>query len=673
MQRSSGTYSNEKSLRKAISLLAQRRLRDVPLRLLPSLGTLAWASHLVDVEWLARGREWNASRGLARRVDLLPGFPRRYRASCRSARPPVQGPPGLLVSVYQFAQVLRGQRTDFTGQPVAVLAHGDPQGKRAPYVVHYLSQLRQMGYRTVPVSASPLDLSRKESLVVDALLYRSCSGYDFTSGKAALQRMLSLRNAKELLLTNDSIFAPVGALSAVTAAMDSAPCDFWGMVESHEVQPPLQSYDLVFRRRVLPHEAFMRYWDAVTVSPQREDAIHYELTLSPWLALNGLAPGAFVPAAIQPFSQLNPTQHVWRQLIEMGVPLIKRDLLLTNREEVDIHDWKKVVTYHEYPIELIKEYLHRPDGRSSPPSSSNKCARAQAVSVIMPSYNYSRFLDQAIGSVIGQTWPHWELLVVDDGSDDGSVGLVRGYAARDPRVKLLQHPDKGNHGLAPSLELGIETARYETLAFLESDDTWRPDSLEVRLERMEISGAGMVFSNVELVSEEGADLSEKRRLLNYLNLRMKNRVPPFALGLDILGGNIVPTFSCVMIKKCLLRGFDSPVPPWLDWWLWAQIAFDKTFAYVQEPLTSWRVHSRSYNTTTKEHAALRKKFYRGLRNKLMPDALNRGDLRMLALLLFLRPLHLSYKLFKLLTNGDLTQVLLFMRQGLRKIKALDNE
>ena len=78
-----------------------------------------------------------------------------------------------------------------------------------------------------------------------------------------------------------------------------------------------------------------------------------------------------------------------------------------------------------------------------------------AVSIIVASYNYEQWLPQALQSALDQYVADFELLVVDDGSADGSLAVAREFAARDARVRVLTHADGGNHGLPATLALGL--------------------------------------------------------------------------------------------------------------------------------------------------------------------------------------------------------------------------
>lgn len=86
-------------------------------------------------------------------------------------------------------------------------------------------------------------------------------------------------------------------------------------------------------------------------------------------------------------------------------------------------------------------------------------------------------LDEAIESVVGQTFVDWELLVVDDGSSDASQAIALRHASSDPRIRAIAHPDGRNHGMSATRNLGIAHASGEHIGFLDADDVWEPHKL----------------------------------------------------------------------------------------------------------------------------------------------------------------------------------------------------
>ena len=101
------------------------------------------------------------------------------------------------------------------------------------------------------------------------------------------------------------------------------------------------------------------------------------------------------------------------------------------------------------------------------------------VSVISIFFNAAEFLAEAIESVLAQTYPHWELVLVDDGSSDGSAEIARRYADSDPgRIRYVEHPGHENRGISAARNLGVREALGEYVAFLDADDVYLPQKLE---------------------------------------------------------------------------------------------------------------------------------------------------------------------------------------------------
>ena len=102
-------------------------------------------------------------------------------------------------------------------------------------------------------------------------------------------------------------------------------------------------------------------------------------------------------------------------------------------------------------------------------------------SIITASYNYANYIVETMDSVLAQTYQDWELIVVDDGSKDNSVEVIKSYCQKDSRIKLFQHEFGINKGLIATIKLGIEKASSDWIAFVESDDFITPDYLEKKL------------------------------------------------------------------------------------------------------------------------------------------------------------------------------------------------
>lgn len=258
-----------------------------------------------------------------------------------------------------YGSAADGSLPDWAGQRVALVAHWSADGRVAPYVRRYLGALGELGYLPVLTGGCPLVVDAELRAQCAAIVYRTIPGYDFTSWKAAFAAMPSLWTANEVLCTNDSVFGPITPLKPIHTAMDAVPCDVWGLVESREKRPHLQSYYLVFRERALRHPALRTFMDAVDLASDKMSVVlRYEVALSPWLALHGLRPGVWVPAASLPRGNFNPAQYLWRTLLErFDFPFIKRDLLRTCARHPHLAGWEHCLSSRGYDPDLIRETL----------------------------------------------------------------------------------------------------------------------------------------------------------------------------------------------------------------------------------------------------------------------------------------------------------------------------
>lgn len=127
---------------------------------------------------------------------------------------------------------------------------------------------------------------------------------------------------------------------------------------------------------------------------------------------------------------------------------------------------------------------------------------ANLVSVIMPMHNSAEYVGEAIESIMSQTYGQWELLVVDDSSTDSSVDIVKTYEERDGRIHLLQNDRHIKMPSAPR-NYGINHARGQYVAFLDSDDCWLPDKLERQIRLFDSDKVAIVFSDYEKIDEKG--------------------------------------------------------------------------------------------------------------------------------------------------------------------------
>ena len=137
-------------------------------------------------------------------------------------------------------------------------------------------------------------------------------------------------------------------------------------------------------------------------------------------------------------------------------------------------------------------------------------ANSHLVSIVVPVYNAARFIDETIKTVLDQTYTNWELLLVDDKSTDESVKLIKPYAAKDKRIKLLSN--KQNSGAAISRNKGIDVAKGRYIAFLDADDLWLPTKLEKQVAFIQLQDCAFSFTGYEFADENGKPNGKKVRV-----------------------------------------------------------------------------------------------------------------------------------------------------------------
>ena len=167
------------------------------------------------------------------------------------------------------------------------------------------------------------------------------------------------------------------------------------------------------------------------------------------------------------------------------------------------------------------------------------------VAVIIIFLNAEQFIQEAIDSVFGQTYEEWELLLVDDGSTDGSTAIAQSYAADHPtRVRYLEHSEHANCGMSASRNLGIRHARGKYVAFLDADDTWFSFTLEEQVTILETySEAAMVYGPLLWwYSWNGNPKDSQRDYVERLGVPPNSLIrPPRLLPLFLLDKAAVPS------------------------------------------------------------------------------------------------------------------------------------
>lgn len=212
--------------------------------------------------------------------------------------------------------------------------------------------------------------------------------------------------------------------------------------------------------------------------------------------------------------------------------------------------------------------------------------KAPFVSVLMLTYNRARFIPEAIRSVLTQTHRHLELIIIDDGSTDGTAGIVADFA--DERIRYIAH--KENKGLLARRQESLTLAQGTHVAILDSDDVWLPEKLEKQLAYLLANpSCVLVGSWITRIDDAGAMLGETHYAIEDPAIRQ-----------HILWRNQF-AHSSVLIRKDMLTktaGYRYPLDEDLD--LFLQLGMHGTLHNIAEPLTRYRIHKGSQSENRRD-------------------------------------------------------------------------
>lgn len=214
----------------------------------------------------------------------------------------------------------------------------------------------------------------------------------------------------------------------------------------------------------------------------------------------------------------------------------------------------------------------------------------ERVSIILPTYNRAYCIQRAVDSVLCQTWHDWELIVVDDGSSDGTEEIIAGCAAADSRIRYHRQPK--NMGVSAARNEGIRQARYEYIAFQDSDDVWHEDKLEKQMRIFEENPEiGLVYCAMQGTRQDGSRIRVPDAAMDEQLLRGN------MYGL-LLQGNVIDAPTAVVRKACVEKcgGFDETLSCLEDWELFLRIAREYEIGYADEALVDSDIHNEGVSS-----------------------------------------------------------------------------
>lgn len=204
------------------------------------------------------------------------------------------------------------------------------------------------------------------------------------------------------------------------------------------------------------------------------------------------------------------------------------------------------------------------------------------VSIVIPAYNAMAFLPQTVDSILAQTWQDYEVVIINDGSQDNI--LTWSQTLIDPRIRVFSQDNKG---LAGARNSGIQHSEGEYIAFLDADDLWQPTKLEKQVQLLDQQPSiGLVYTWVASINE-----------LGMITGRVFQHTDRGHIWSTLITHNIVECGSNALVRRrCFDRHglFDTSLRSYVeDWDMWLRIAQTEEFDVVQEPLVMYRQHAAS--------------------------------------------------------------------------------
>jgi len=225
----------------------------------------------------------------------------------------------------------------------------------------------------------------------------------------------------------------------------------------------------------------------------------------------------------------------------------------------------------------------------------------ELVSIITPTYNSAKYIAQTIQSVQSQTYKNWEMILVDDCSSDNTVQIIQHFLEEDHRIHLIQLNKNSGAGIARNTAITAAKGRY--IAFLDSDDLWKPEKLTKQLDFMQRENVPFTFSFYDCIDEAGNLLCkrvEAPRELSYRQLFFCNFV-----------GNLTGMYDSHYFGKIAI----SSIRKRQDWMVWLTILKQiKRAKPVPESLAFYRIRKDSVSSSKfhllEHNYAVYKKFHK---------------------------------------------------------------
>ena len=208
------------------------------------------------------------------------------------------------------------------------------------------------------------------------------------------------------------------------------------------------------------------------------------------------------------------------------------------------------------------------------------------ISIITPIFNGEKFISETIESVINQTYQEWEMIIIDNCSTDSSAEIIKLFQENNIRIKYIKL-DQNSGGPARPRNIGIDNAKGEYIAFLDADDVWVDNKLEMQIKYMQDSKLNFTSTNSINIDSNSNNINKKYKIWSLFGkFKSKSNL------CDIIKGNFIAT-SSVVVKKDSIFSFDEN-PDFIsveDMCLWMKILNNTNtrYQFISEKLLKYRM------------------------------------------------------------------------------------
>jgi len=213
------------------------------------------------------------------------------------------------------------------------------------------------------------------------------------------------------------------------------------------------------------------------------------------------------------------------------------------------------------------------------------------VTVITPIFNAQNFIAETIESVIDQTYQNWEMIIVDDCSTDNSRDIVKKYEVKDSRIKLIEL-EVNFGGPARPRNVGLDISKGDYLAFLDADDVWLENKLQVQISEMLVNNLDFTSTDSKFIDDNSIDtiINKHKIVIFFKKIKRKATLS------DVIKGNFIRASSAIVSKNFIAK-FDENKDfiGVEDVYLWMKILNEKNvrYKYITDKLIKYRVSSTS--------------------------------------------------------------------------------